>query len=116
MRQELGALNESGKTLGVRYFYSGDPDVMSEHVAGVITLLSQSVWLRNTHSLARQWQTHLPDAKAELHNTRTLARHWQTHLLDATSLHPDAVPQHGTGGGGSYVEKPAETLRLASAS
>ncbi len=37
MRQELGALTKSGKTLGVRFFYSGDPDVMSQHVAGVIT-------------------------------------------------------------------------------
>jgi hypothetical protein len=35
-------------------------------------------------------------------------------LTDATSLSPGAVPQHGTGG--SYVDKPAETLRLASAS
>jgi hypothetical protein len=37
MRQELGALTKNGKTLGVRSFYSGDPDVMSEHVAGMIT-------------------------------------------------------------------------------
>ncbi len=66
------------------------PDVMSEHVAGVITWSCQSVWLCNT---------------------RSLARHWQTHLPDATSLHPGAVPQRGTRG--SYVEKPAETLRLA---
>ncbi len=28
MRQELGALFKSGKTLRVRSFYSGDPDVM----------------------------------------------------------------------------------------
>jgi hypothetical protein len=76
-------------------------------------------------SLACRWQTHLPDAPAELRNTHSLdvigrltcpadslAR--QTHLPDATSLHPGAVPQRGTGG--SYVEKPAEILRLASAS
>ncbi len=37
MRRELGAMTKSGKTLGVRSFYSGDPNVMSEHVAGVIT-------------------------------------------------------------------------------
>jgi hypothetical protein len=60
------------------------------------------------------WQTHLPDSTAELRNTCSLARHWQTHLPNATSLHSGAVPQRGTGG--SYVEKPAETLKLASAS
>ncbi len=27
MQRELGALTESGKILGVRSFYSGDPDV-----------------------------------------------------------------------------------------
>ncbi len=54
------------------------------------------------------WQTHLPDATAELRNTRSLARNWQTQLPDDTSLHPGAVPQCGTGG--SYVEKPVETL------
>jgi hypothetical protein len=39
MARELGALTSSGKTqtLGVRFFYSGDPDEMSEHVAGMIT-------------------------------------------------------------------------------
>jgi hypothetical protein len=36
VQQELCALTKSGKTLGVRPFYSGDPGVMSEHVAGVI--------------------------------------------------------------------------------
>ncbi len=87
---------------------------MSEHVAGVITWSCQSVWLRNARSLARHWQTRLPDATAELRNTRSLARHWQTNLPDATSLHPGAVPQSGTGG--SFVEKPSETLRVASAS
>ena len=71
---------------------------MSEHVAG--------------DSLA--WQTHLPDTMAELRNTRRLACHWQTHLPDATSLHTGAVPKRSTGG--IYVEKPSETLRLASAS
>ena len=39
MRWELGALTKSGKTLGVRSFYSGDPDDVSEHVANVITCL-----------------------------------------------------------------------------
>ncbi len=34
---ELGALTKSGMTPGVRPFYSGDPDVMSEHTAGMIT-------------------------------------------------------------------------------
>jgi hypothetical protein len=33
MQWELGALTKNGKTLGVRPFYSGDPDVISEHVA-----------------------------------------------------------------------------------
>jgi hypothetical protein len=34
MRRELGALTKSGKTLGVRSVYSGDLDVMFEHMAG----------------------------------------------------------------------------------
>ncbi len=80
LRQELGALTKSGKTFGARSFYSGDHDVMSEHVAGVITWSCQTVWLCNTSSLAHHWQTHLPDATAELRNARSLARHWQTHL------------------------------------
>jgi hypothetical protein len=29
IRRELGALTKSGKTLGVRSFYSGDPDVIT---------------------------------------------------------------------------------------
>jgi hypothetical protein len=37
MWQDLGALTKSGKTLGVRSFYSGDPDVTSEHMVGMIT-------------------------------------------------------------------------------
>ncbi len=77
---------KSGKTLGVRSFYSGDPDV--------ITWSSQSVWLCNARSLACHWQTHLPDATAGLCNTHSLAHHWQTYLPDATSLHPSAVPSN----------------------
>jgi hypothetical protein len=37
VRQELGALTKSGKILGVRSFHRGDPDVMSEHLADMIT-------------------------------------------------------------------------------
>ncbi len=33
VRQKLGALTKSGKPLRVRSFYSGDPDVIYEHVA-----------------------------------------------------------------------------------
>ncbi len=39
-----------GKTLGVRSFYSGDPDVKSEDVSGMITWSFQSVWLCNPRS------------------------------------------------------------------
>ncbi len=38
-KNSLGALTKSGKTLGVRSFYSGDPHVMSEHVAGMIHMI-----------------------------------------------------------------------------
>jgi hypothetical protein len=68
MRPELSALTKSGKTLGVRSFYSGDLDAMFEYVAGVI-----AVFLRNSHrSLARHWQNHLPEATAD--NTSLLAK------------------------------------------
>jgi hypothetical protein len=50
----------------------------------------QSAWLRNARSLARHWQTHLPDTMA-----------------DNTSL----LNQSGTGG--STLEKPAKTLGIA---
>jgi hypothetical protein len=76
----------------VRSFYSGDPDV--------ITGSCQSVWLRNTRSLARHWQTHLSDDKA-----------------DSTSLLNQAHVQYQSGIGGSTAEKPAETqtsIELAS--
>jgi hypothetical protein len=33
MQQELGALIKSGKTLGVRSFYSGDPNVTPKDAA-----------------------------------------------------------------------------------
>ncbi len=92
MRQNLSALTKSGKTLGVRSVCSGDPDV--------ITWSCQSVWLRNTRSLAHHWQTHLPDATA-----------------DDTSLLNQAHVQYQSGTGGSTIEKPAETqtsIRLAS--
>jgi hypothetical protein len=52
MQRELGALTKSGKTLGVRPFYSGGPDV--------ITWSCQSVKLHSTRSLACHWQTHMP--------------------------------------------------------
>ncbi len=94
MQQELGALNfKSEKALGVRSFYCG-PNVMSEHAAGC-----QFVQLRNTRSLARHWQTHLPYATAD-----------NTYLLNQAHV------QYQRGTGGTSVEKPAETLRLAPAS
>ncbi len=40
MQQELSARTKSGKTLRVRSFYSGDPNVMSEHTAGMIMSVS----------------------------------------------------------------------------
>jgi hypothetical protein len=85
-------LTKSGKILGVKSFYSGDTDV--------ITWSCQSVWLRNTRSLARHWQTHMPDATA-----------------DITSLLNQAHVQYQSGTGGSTVDKPAVThtsFRLAS--
>ncbi len=91
------ALTQSGKTLGVRTLLSGDPDVMCEHAAGVIICSSQSVWLRNTGSLALHWQTHLPNATA-----------------DNTSLLNQAHEQYQSSTGGSIVEKPAKTIRLTS--
>ncbi len=99
---------------------------LSTMVSEVMSKWCLSTWLAWSHDHVNlsglgtsltdsiTWQTHLPHATAELRNTRSLAHHWQTHLPDATSLHPDAVPNRGTGG--SYVEKPAETLRQASAS
>ncbi len=81
----------SGKILGVRSFYRGDPDV--------ITWSCQSVWLPNIGSLARLWQTHLPDTTA-----------------DSTSLLNQAHVQYQCDTEGSTVEKRAETqisIRLA---
>ncbi len=66
----------------------------------MITWSCQSVWLRNTHRLARHWQTHLPDVTA-----------------DSNSLLNQADVQYESGTGGSAVEKPAETqtsIQLAS--
>jgi hypothetical protein len=59
-----------------------------------------SFWLRNIHSLACHWQTHLPDATA-----------------DRTSLINQAHVQYQSGTGGKNVEKPAEaqtSIQLAS--
>ncbi len=56
----------------------------------MIMSVRQSAWLRNARSLARHWQTHLPDTMA-----------------DNTSL----LNQSGTGG--STLEKPAKTLGIA---
>ncbi len=80
MRRQLGALTKKWKDP----FYSGDPDMT--------TWSCQSVWLRNTHSLARHWQTHLPDA-----------------MTDSTSLLNEVHVQCQSGTGGSTVEKPVET-------
>jgi hypothetical protein len=97
MRQELGALTKKRKDPWVRSFYSGDPDLMSEHVAGMITWPCQSVWLRNIYRMSCHWQTHLPDVRAD----------------NIFLLNPAHV-QYQSGTGGSTVEKPAGTLRLAS--
>ncbi len=52
VRQELGALTKSGKAFGVRSFYSGDPDAMSEHdhvrLSGCVTLTAWHVTDRLT--------------------------------------------------------------------
>ncbi len=81
VRKELGSLTKSGKARGVRSFYSGDPDV--------ITWSCQSVWLRNTRSLARHWQIqiHLPGKLT----------------CPAPLLYTQVQSQHGTGG--SYCMK-----------
>ncbi len=54
-----------------------------------------------------------------LRNARRLARHWKTHfpnaMADNTSLLNQAHVQYQSTTEGSTVEKPAETLRLASA-
>jgi hypothetical protein len=81
----LGALTEYKKTLQVRFFYSGDPVV----ILPSLTCSTQSVWLRNALSLARHWQTHLPDAVA-----------------DNTSLLNQVHVQYQRGIGGSTVEEP----------
>ncbi len=81
LMRDLGALTKSGKTLGVRSFYSGDPDV--------ITWSCQSVWLRNNCSWA--WHTHLLDAMA-----------------DSASLLNQAQVQYQSATGGSTVEKSAK--------
>ncbi len=83
-------------------------------IMSCLTFSTLDVWLRNACSLSRHWQTHLPSGltcQKLRHSSCILVHHWQTHLPDATSLHPSVVYRHGTGG--SYVEKPAETLRLA---
>jgi hypothetical protein len=91
-------MTEDGKTLGVRSFHSGDPDV----ILSCLTWSTQSV---------------------RLLNARSLECHWQTHLLmgdttaDNTSLLNLAHVQYQRGTEGSTVEKPAETqisFRLAS--
>ncbi len=95
MRQELGALTKSGKTLEVRSFYSGNTEVMFEHAAGMIRWSCQSVWLHNMRieqlgtSLADSlaWQTHFPDTTA-----------------DNTSLQNQDHVQYQSGNGGSTVE------------
>jgi hypothetical protein len=92
---ELNAPSEGGKTLGIRSFYSGDPDVMS-----CLTCKTQSVWMRNALNLALHWQTYFPDAMA-----------------DNTSLLNQAHVQYQCSTEGSTVEKPVETqtsIRLAS--
>jgi hypothetical protein len=52
---KFGALTESGKILGARSSYSGDPDVIMSR----LTCSKKSVWLHNARSLACHWQTHL---------------------------------------------------------
>jgi hypothetical protein len=85
MRCELSALTKSGKTLGVRSFYSGDPDVTFEHAADVITWSCQSVWLCNPCILTGHWKTHFPDTKAD--NTSLLNQphvgDWREHCREA---------------------------------
>jgi hypothetical protein len=65
---------------------------MPEHMAGVITLSCQSVWLRKARSLACHWQTHLPDATAELRNTRSLASYSSDiiYIRDGSSSYPNS--------------------------
>ncbi len=87
------------------------PTSSNDHVS-----LSDCVTLTAWHVT---WQNHLPDATAGLCNTRNLSWHLladllarQTHLPKATSLHPSAVPSWYW----RELQKPALTLRLASAS
>jgi hypothetical protein len=58
--------------------------------------VSLSAWLCNARGLACHWQTHLPYTTAD-----------NTYLLNQAHV------QYQSGTGGSTVEKPAETLRLA---
>ncbi len=53
MQKELGALTKSEKILGVRPFWSDDPDVLLEHAAGVIAWSCQKVMLTAWHVTGR---------------------------------------------------------------
>jgi len=81
-------MTEGGKTHWVRSSYSGGSNV----IMSCLTCSTQSVWLRNTRSVACQWQTRLPNA-----------------IADNTFLLNQPYAQHQLGIGGSTVEKPAET-------
>ncbi len=64
-----------------------------------VCLAALSLQLGTSMADSLTWQTHLPDSPA-----------------DNTSLLNQAHGQYQYGTGGSPVEKPAETLKLASAS
>jgi hypothetical protein len=72
----LGTLTKGGKTLGIRFFYSGRP-VDPNVIMSCLTWSTLSVWLQLGTSLAYSlaWQAYLPDAMA-----------------DDTSLYSSAVP------------------------
>jgi hypothetical protein len=87
--------------------------IMSDCLAALCSQLGTSL----ADSLA--WQTYMPDAITGLWNIPSLARQWQTHLPGKLTFPTPLLytqVQYQCRTGGSYVEKPAETLRLASAS
>ncbi len=54
---EFGSTAEQNLVIWIQVFHSGYPDV----IMSSLTCSALSTWLQNAHSLASDWQTHLPD-------------------------------------------------------
>jgi hypothetical protein len=79
---ELGALNEGGKTLGVRSSYSGDPDViMSCLTCTVANILSGCITLAVWHATGRL--TRLEDSLAWLNQAHVQHLRSREHCREA---------------------------------